>query len=84
MNLEIGTNDLYTLAPETVGSKTDDLAQAVRDQYSQVLGVCQVINRNIPQTLSLDCNFSVKAAVLRQYLYGSTKTFMAVTALCYA
>ena len=50
MNLEIGTNDLYTFNPEIV-SKIDDLAQAVRDQYFQVLRVCQVINRNIPYTL---------------------------------
>ena len=57
--LEVGTNDLSTLRPEIVGSKIDDLAQALRDQYKfRVIGVCQVINRN----------FNVKAAVLRQYL----------------
>ena len=67
--LEIGTNDLSTLRPEIVGSKIDDLVQALRDQYKvRVIGVCQVINRNIPRTLSPDSNFNVKAAVLRQYL----------------
>ena len=67
--LEIGTNDLSTLGPEIVGSKIDDLAQALRDRYKvRVIGVCQVINRNILRTLSPDSNLFVKAAVLRQYL----------------
>ena len=49
--LELGTNDLSTLRPEVVGSKIDDLAQVLRDQYKvRVVGVCQVVNRNIPHT----------------------------------
>ena len=86
--LEIGTNDLSTLRPEIVGSEIDDLAQALRDQYKvRVIGVCQVINRNIPRTLSPDSNFNVKATVLRQYLeffYGSTKSFLALNTPCCA
>ena len=67
--LELGTNDLSTLRPEVVGSKIDDLAQVLRDQYKvRVIGVCQVVNRNIPHTRSPDCDFNAKAAVLRQYL----------------
>ena len=67
--LELGTNDLSTLRPEVVGSKIDDLAQVHRDQYKvRVIGVCQVVNRNIPRTRSPDCDFNAKAAVLRQYL----------------
>ncbi len=67
--LELGTNDLSTLRPEVVGYKIDDLAQVLRDQYKvRIVGVCQVINRNIPQTRAPDCDFNAKAAVLRQYL----------------
>jgi len=67
--LELGTNDLSTLPPEIVGSQIDDLAQALRDQYKvRVVGVCQVLNRNNPQTLAPACDFNAKAAVLRQYL----------------
>mgnify|MGYP002804289549 CR=1 FL=1 len=32
------------------------------------MGVCQVLNRNIPPTLAPDCDFNAKPAVLRQYL----------------
>ena len=52
-----------------MGSKIDDLAQVLRDQYKvRVVGVRQVVNRNIPHTRSPDCDFNAKAAVLRQYL----------------
>ena len=65
--LELGTNDLSTLRLEVVGSKIDDLAQVLRDQYKvRVFGVCQVINCNIPRTRSPDYNFNAKAAVLHQ------------------
>ncbi len=67
--LEVGTNDLSTLRPEVVGSKIDDLAQVLCDKYKvRVVGVCQVINCNIPQTRAPDCDFNAKAAILRQYL----------------
>ena len=67
--LELGTNDLSTMRPEVVGSKIDNLAQVLYDQYKvRILGVCQVINRNIPQTQAPDCDFNAKAAVLCQYL----------------
>ncbi len=46
--LEICINDLSICAPEVVGSKTDDLACFFRDKYEvRVVGVCQVINRNV-------------------------------------
>ena len=67
--LKLGTNDLSTLRPEVVGSKIDDLAKVLRDQYKVcVVGVCQVVNRNIPHTWSPDCDLNAKAAVSRQYL----------------
>ena len=49
-----------------MGSKIDDLAQVLRDQYK--VRVVGVVNRNIPHTRSPDCDFNAKAAVLRQYL----------------
>ncbi len=52
-----------------MGYKIDDLAQVLRDQYKdRIVGVCQVINRNIPETRAPECDFNAKAAVLRQYL----------------
>ncbi len=67
--LELGTNDLSTLRPEVVGSKIDDLAQVLRGQYKvRIVGVCQVINHNIPQAREPDCDFKAKATVSRQYL----------------
>ena len=58
--LELGTNDVSAFLPEVVGSKIDDLAQVLRDQYKvRVVGVCQVVNRNIPHTRSPDCNFNI-------------------------
>ena len=67
--LELGTNDLSTHAPEVVGSKIDDLVHALRHTYNvRVVGVCQVINRNIPFAQGPDLGFNAKAAILRQYL----------------
>ena len=67
--LEMGTNDLSGHTPEVVGSKLDDLVHVLRDQYKvRVVAVCQVINRNLPQTQAPDNAFNTKAALLRQYL----------------
>ena len=69
--LEVGTNDLSSCAPEVVGSKVDDLARLFRDKYNvRVVGVCHVINRNVPYSRSPapDQGFNAKAARLRQYL----------------
>ena len=56
--LELGTNDLSTHAPEVVGSKIDDLVHALRHTYNvRVVGVCQVINRNIPFAQGSDLGF---------------------------
>lgn len=67
--LEIGTNDLSHLAPEVVGSKIEELAHLLRDQYKvRVVGVCQVIGRNVPHSQDPDHGFNAKAALLRQYL----------------
>ncbi len=66
--LEIGTNDLSICAPEVVGSKIDDLARPLRDKYNvRVVGVCQVINRNVAYSETPDHRFNAKAG-LRQYL----------------
>ena len=72
--LELGTNDLSTLRPEVVGSKIDDLAQVLRDQYKvRVIGVCQVVNRDIPHTrryTDLDgvhCNAQGQFCLYRSY-----------------
>ena len=46
-DLSWGTNNLSIHAPAVVGSKLDDLAHVLRDQYKvRVVVVCQVINRN--------------------------------------
>ena len=67
--LEVGTNDLSSCASEVVGSKVDDLACLFRDKYNvRVVGVCHVINRNVPHSRSPDQGFNAKAARLRQYL----------------
>ena len=67
--LDIGTNDLGTLAPEVVGSKIDDLVCLLRTRYGiRIVVVCQVLDRNIAHTDKPDRVFNAKAAVLRQYL----------------
>ena len=67
--LEIGTNDLSHSAPEVVGSKIEEFARLLRDQYKvRVVGVCQVIDRKVSHSEALDTGFNAKAALLRQYL----------------
>ena len=92
--LELGTNDLSTLRPEVVGSKIDDLAQVLRDQYKvRVIGVCQDVNRNIPHTrfpiailtpkpqfCANICQLFLLTSII--YFYGSIKNFIAQIALC--
>ena len=64
--LELGTNDLSVQVPETVGFQIDDLVHLFRDKYKiRVVCVCQVINRNLPQTQVPDHDFNAKAALLR-------------------
>ena len=65
--LEVGTNDLSNLAPETVGSAIEELVQLfLRDFSVQVVGVCYVISRGISHPdASL---FDQRAQVLNQYL----------------
>ena len=88
--LEIGTNDLSHSAPEVVGSKIEEFARLLRDQYKvRVVGVCQVIDRKVSHSEALDTGFNAKAALLRQYLsvvleneqaifnlYGVTEIFL--------
>ena len=46
--LESGTNDLSHSAPEVVGSKIEEFARLLRDQYKvRVVGVCQMIDRKV-------------------------------------
>ena len=69
MILELGTNDQSDLNPEAVGSKVEELARILRDEFHvRVVGVCQVINRSIAQTQAEDSVYS-KAAFLHQYLF---------------
>ena len=67
--LEIGTNDLSHSAPKVVGSKIEEFARLLCDQYKVcVVGVCQVIDRKVPHSEALNTGFNAKAALLRQYL----------------
>ena len=68
--LELGTNDLYHLSPEVVGSRIEELARFFHDELRvKVVVVCHVIDRKIPHSTAPDAAFSnAKAAILRQYL----------------
>ena len=67
--LEIGTNDLSLEPPEVVGSNIDDLARLLRDEYKvRVVVVCQVLDRNLPNSHDSNKDFNVKASLLRKYL----------------
>ena len=69
MILDLGTNDLSDHTPEVVGSKVEEFARLLRDKFRvRVVGVCQVINRNIARTREADGVFNAKAALLPQYL----------------
>ena len=86
--LELGTNDLSTHASEVVGSKIDDLVHALRHTYNvRVVGVCQVINRNIPFAQGPDLGFNAKAAIslLRKmgFLLGIIGNFFETIVHCY-
>jgi len=60
--LEIGTNDLTTKPPQSVGSEIDDLANLLLSKYSiRVVCVCYVIPRK-------DVVFNENVKVLNQYL----------------
>ena len=68
-DLSWGTNNLSIHAPAVVGSKLDDLAHVLRDQYKvRVVVVCQVINRNWLHTQAPHLVFYAKASLLQQYL----------------
>jgi len=61
--LEIGTNDLSTLAPEVVGSEIEELVRLLLETYSiRAVGVCEVILR-VRAPL-----FNAAARTLNQYL----------------
>ena len=61
--LEIGTNDLSTLAPEVVGLEIEELVRLLLETYSvRAVGVCKVIPR-VRAPL-----FNAAARTLNQYL----------------
>ena len=65
--LEVGTNNLSSCVPEAVGSKIDDLECLFCDKFNVgVVGVCQVINQNVPYSSSPapDQGFNAKTAHL--------------------
>ena len=67
--LELGTNDLSCSPPEVVGSRIHDLACFMRDEVRvSLVGVCQVVDRNIPGSSNPDMAFRAKADKLRQFL----------------
>jgi lysophospholipase L1-like esterase len=61
--LEVGTNDLPLMKPETVGSKIDDLVHLLLGVTSiRVIGVCLVSDR------ASSPEFNAKVRILNQYL----------------
>ena len=67
--LEIGTNYLSRFKPETVGSLIEEFILFVRHHFgTRVIAICEVIDRNLPNTKLQDVEFNAKAAILRQYL----------------
>ena len=65
--LEIGTNDLTSLAPEVVGSSIEELVLTLKGFNSvAVVGVCHVIPRGEATLNSM--TFWERATVLQQYL----------------
>ena len=65
--LEVGTNDLPSVAPEVVGSSIEDLVVTLKSIYSVVVVcVCRVIPRGESTICSL--YFWERAKVLQQYL----------------
>ena len=62
--LNFGTNDLPHSAPEVVGSKIEEFARLLRDQYKvRVVGVCQVIDRKVSHSEALDTGFHAGAGI---------------------
>ena len=65
--LELGTNDLTTFSPESVGSSLEELVQLFHENCGvKVIGVCQVIKRCPPPPKMLD--FNSRVIKLHKYL----------------
>ena len=65
--LEVGTNDLPSVAPELVGSSIEDPVDTLKSIYSvAVVCVCHVIPRG--ESTIRPLYFSERAKVLQQYL----------------
>ena len=65
--LEVGTNDLPSVAPEVVGSSVEDLVVTLKSIYSEaVVCVCHVIPRG--ESTIRPLYFWERAKVLQQYL----------------
>ena len=68
--LELGTNDLASLAPEVVGSNIDDLVQLLLSKYSVRLVIwCQVTPRaTVKRHAYHSADFNKNAVLLNQYM----------------
>ena len=69
--LEICINDLSICVPEVVGSKTDDLVRLFRDKYEvRVVGVCQVIIRNVAYSETKSLRFYGTSVDVEEFSKG--------------
>ena len=67
--LELGTNNLSCLPPKVIGSRIHDLACFLWNEVRiSIVGVCQVVDRNIPGLSNPDIAFRAKADKLLQFL----------------
>ena len=64
--LELGTNDLSDLSPKAAGSRLEKLVLFFKNDLNvRTLVLCQVIDRYISHSQTLDFEFYKKAGVLR-------------------